>query len=99
MGRETSGAGKPLTRKERYNDARERVLGFSDSVKKECRDSWRAKGKTIGKSSPVNHMTPLEAGGCPTSQKNLVPTDALSPECQAVEKAQTKLQEIGDRAW
>lgn len=99
LGRETSDSGKALSRKERYNDARESVLGFNDSVKKLCRDLWREKGKTISKSSPVNHKTPLEAGGCPIGQGNLVPTDALSPECQTVDKAQTKLQEIGEKAW
>jgi Toxin PAAR-like domain len=88
-----------MERKKRYNTARESVLGFTDHVKTECRDLWRSKGKTIGKSSPVNHMTPLEAGGCPTDQKNLVPSDALSDECKKVDAAQTKLQEIGERAW
>lgn len=85
--------------KEKKNVVREKVLGFTDKVKVECRKQWRAKGKTVGKSSPVNHMTPLSAGGCPTGQKNLVPSDALSPECQAVDKAQTKLQEVVEKAW
>jgi hypothetical protein len=44
-------------------------------------------------------MTPLAAGGCPTSQDNLVPQDALPDECKAVDNAQTKLQEIGFREW
>jgi hypothetical protein len=78
---------------------RENVLGFTDSVKTTCRKNWRDKGHKIGKSSPVNHMTPLAAGGCPTSQKNLIPSDALPAECQAVDAAQTKLQEIGEKAW
>jgi hypothetical protein len=78
---------------------RENVLGFTDSVKKDCREIWRAKGRKIGKSSPVNHMTPLSAGGCPIGQKNLIPSDALSDDCKKVDAAQTKLQEIGEKQW
>lgn len=82
---------------------RESVLEFNNSVKTLCRSTWREKlrekGRTIGKKSPVNHMTPLAAGGCPTSQKNLIPSDALPKECQAVDAAQTKLQEIGFKDW
>lgn len=85
--------------KDQKNHVREKVLGFTDSVKSACRKRWIDKGRKVGKSSPVNHMTPLAAGGCPTSQKNLIPSDALPSECQKVDKAQTKLQEIGEKAW
>jgi hypothetical protein len=81
------------------NYVREKVLGFNDSVKTLCRDRWRDKGKKISKSSPVNHMTPLSAGGCPTSQDNLIPSGALTSQCQKVDDAQTLLQEFGEKRW
>ncbi len=72
-------------------------LGFTNSVKKQSRKEWQDKGHEISKGSPVNHKTPLSAGGCPTSQKNLVPSDALSEECLKVEEAQTRLQDLSNK--
>lgn len=92
-------APEDVPKDKRKNHVRDKVLGFDDSIKTSCRKEWRDKGHKVGKSSPVNHMTPLDAGGCPTSQKNLVPSDALPAECLAVDKAQTKLQEIGETRW
>jgi len=81
------------------NYVRESVLGFTDKVKQESRMRWKMKGRQIPRKSPVNHMTPLAAGGCPTSQENLIPSGALPEECQKVDAAQTKLQEIGETPW
>ncbi|PXX58252.1 protein of unknown function [Pseudomonas sp. LAMO17WK12:I10] len=88
-----------LEEKRKKNYVRENVLGFDNDVKQLCRKLWRDKGHKISKKAPVNHMTPLDAGGCPTSQENLVPSDALPPECLKVDVAQTKLQGIGEKEW
>jgi hypothetical protein len=39
-------------------------------------------GKTIASGEKVNHRTPLAAGGCPSSPKNLVPDSELSADCK-----------------
>jgi hypothetical protein len=79
-------------------------LGFTDGVRNDCLVRYPNKpdGTPIpekndkGEGPKICHKTPLNAGGCPSSQDNLIPKDALTPECQAVDEAQDTLQ--NDRA-
>jgi uncharacterized Zn-binding protein involved in type VI secretion len=43
-------------------------------------------------SSQVNHKTPLAAGGCPTSDTNLIPDPVLEGPCADIEALQTRIQ-------
>lgn len=75
------------------SDSGERArLGFTDGVRNECIRRYKAKGRPCTSGSEVCHKTPLAAGGCPNGPDNLVPKDVLSPECAAVDDAQTRLQ-------
>jgi hypothetical protein len=67
-------------------------LGFTDGVRKESIRRYQAMGRPVSNNSGVAHKTPLAAGGCPSSQDNLIPNEALSAECQGVDAAQTTLQ-------
>lgn len=76
-------------------DKERRKLGFTDGIRNDCLDLNPNKpdGSPIPRDgAKICHKTPLSAGGCPSDQKNLVPYDALSPECQAVDNAQDTLQ-------
>ena len=84
---------KKTNPKPNTSDSGERArLGFTDGVRNECIRSHKAAGRSCKSSSQVCHKTPLSAGGCPNSSGNLVPKDVLSPECAAVDDAQTSLQ-------
>lgn len=74
-------------------------LGFKDSVRRQSIAECRAKGHSVSSSSEVCHKTALAAGGCPSNSKNLIPKDALSPECKEVDDAQTLLQGTASEAW
>jgi len=78
-----------------------RKLGFNDAVRDAClaRHPNKPDGTPIPAKDPITkegpsiaHMTPLSAGGCPISQKNLIPKEALTDECKAVDDAQSTLQ-------
>jgi hypothetical protein len=43
-------------------------------------------------STKINHKTPIDAGGCPTSEENLIPDTMLSGPCREIEDHQTFLQ-------
>lgn len=73
--------------------------GFTEAHRSQCIKDWKAKGFKITNSSPVAHKTPLAAGGCPIDPGNLIPNDALSEECKAIDKAQTDLQGAATEAW
>lgn len=84
---------KKTNPKPNTSDGSERArLGFTDGVRNDCIRSYKAAGRTCSGSSMVCHKTPLAAGGCPNGAGNLVPKDVLSPECAAVDEAQTSLQ-------
>jgi hypothetical protein len=51
-------------------------------------------GSGVNGGSQVNHKTPLDAGGCPVSDANLVPDPVLSGSCREIEDLQTKLQSL-----
>jgi hypothetical protein len=51
-------------------------------------------GSGVNGGSKVNHKTPLDAGGCPVSDANLVPDPVLSGPCREIEDLQTKLQSL-----
>jgi uncharacterized Zn-binding protein involved in type VI secretion len=51
-------------------------------------------GATVPLSSQVDHKTPLDAGGCPVSDTNLIPDPVLSGPCAQIESLQTKLQSL-----
>jgi hypothetical protein len=55
---------------------------------------WRNKGHSIPKNDKVNHKTPADAGGCPFSLQNLVPTAVLQGECLEIEDTQTRIQNM-----
>ncbi len=80
---------------------RENILGFKDSVRQvSIASHTKPDGSPIkAKGETVNHKTPLQAGGCPTNQSNLIPNSALTPECQKVDAAQTKLHDFGEKDW
>jgi hypothetical protein len=46
----------------------------------------------VTESSPVNHKTPIDAGGCPVSSNNLMPDPVLTGPCRRIEELQTRLQ-------
>jgi uncharacterized Zn-binding protein involved in type VI secretion len=84
---------KKTNSKPNTSDSGERArLGFTDGVRNECIRSYKAQGRSCTQGSEVCHKTPLAAGGCPSGPGNLVPKDVLSPECAAVDDAQTSLQ-------
>jgi hypothetical protein len=64
-------------------------------ARKQSIEEWRAKGHTnISDDDKLNHMTPADAGGCPYSSQNLVPTAALKDDCLEIEDTQTRLQNM-----
>ncbi|HYO56798.1 DUF4150 domain-containing protein [Archangium sp.] len=46
----------------------------------------------VSQNAKVNHKTPLDAGGCPISESNLVPDPVLSGPCKEIDDLQTLLQ-------
>lgn len=72
-------------RVEQFNKERKRYL-----------DRYKAANPSSGVTggSKVNHKTPLDAGGCPVSDANLVPDPVLSGPCREIEDLQTKLQSL-----
>lgn len=50
----------------------------------------------VKRSSQVNHKTPLAAGGCPTSDDNLIPDPMLEGPCAEIEALQTRVQSFQD---
>lgn len=46
----------------------------------------------LSQSAQVNHKTPLDAGGCPISEGNLIPDPVLTGSCKEIEELQTRLQ-------
>ncbi|NVB38565.1 hypothetical protein G6O69_12050 [Pseudenhygromyxa sp. WMMC2535] len=51
---------------------------------------------TVTHRSQVNHKTPLAAGGCPTSDANLIPDPVLEGPCADIEALQTRVQSFQD---
>jgi hypothetical protein len=67
---------------------------FTKGVRNKAIADARAKfpGKTIPNGDKVNHITPLDAGGCPVSMDNLIPDGALDPKCKRIDDLQSALQ-------
>ena len=80
---------------------RKNILSFTNGVRNAVIDKHtKPDGSPIRKKGEqVNHKTPLQAGGCPVDDKNLMPNSALSPECQELDQAQTDLHDFGERDW
>jgi len=64
--------------------------GAADDARRLARAKY--PGKDIPDDDTVNHKTPLDAGGCPTSQNNLIPSGALDARCKHLDDLQTVLQ-------
>ncbi|WP_143195570.1 hypothetical protein [Archangium sp. Cb G35] len=65
------------------------------STRKRSIEEWERKlGIKIPDNDKVNHMTPTDAGGCPSSMQNLVPTAVLQGDCLEIENAQTRIQNM-----
>jgi uncharacterized Zn-binding protein involved in type VI secretion len=91
---------KKTNKKPNTSDLKERTkMGFNNTVRNESIRLARERGFQVTGSSPVAHKTPLSAGGCPSSQDNLIPNQALSPECQSLDEAQTLLQSGAALVW
>lgn len=67
---------------------------FTKGVRRQSISEWRSKGHIINDDDKVNHKTPLDAGGCPLSMTNLIPTAALKGECREIEDLQSQLQNM-----
>ena len=65
---------------------------FTKGVQNAANRRAAAKGFTVPKGTKVNHITPLDAGGCPIGDKNLVSDAELSGNCAQIDKLQTALQ-------
>jgi len=67
---------------------------FTTGVRNDAIDAARRRfpDKSIPDDTKVNHMTPLDAGGCPVSDNNTIPHDALDPPCQRIDDLQSALQ-------
>ena len=73
---------------------------FEDKYRDEFVKYWNRKhpDNPIPKGTPIHHMTPLDAGGCPAGGgkdkgfPGLVPDHILSGPCARIEKLQTALQ-------
>jgi hypothetical protein len=76
----------------RAGEARDRQ--FTKGVRRQSISEWRSKGWTIEDNDKVNHKTPLDAGGCPLSMTNLIPTAPLQGDCKEIEDAQSRLQNL-----
>lgn len=79
------------------NQDRGRYLGFNSEFKEAYLAAYdKANGTAISDldsdKREIAHMTPINAGGCPTSPNNLVPKAALDKRCQDVDEIQTTLQ-------
>lgn len=61
-------------------------LGYIRSFKKAHTNS------AVTNKTKINHKTPLDAGGCPVSEMNLIPDTELSGSCRTIEDHQTFLQ-------
>ncbi|WFP62580.1 DUF4150 domain-containing protein [Mesorhizobium sp. WSM4904] len=89
-------AGKPnakdLTHVDILHHVRTKILGVTDSVKNQIiKRDGKGTGQNKGK---VHHMTPIDAGGCPTSPNNLIGEGALAGDCKDINEAQGTLQGI-----
>ncbi|MER9070362.1 DUF4150 domain-containing protein [Mesorhizobium sp. M0185] len=83
---------KDLIHVDILHHVRTKILGITDSVKKAIiKRDGKGTGTNTGK---VHHMTPIDAGGCPNSPKNLIGQGALSGECDKINEAQGTLQGI-----
>jgi len=80
---------------------RTNILGFTDGVRSAVIDKHtKPDGSPIKKKGEqVNHKTPLQAGGCPVHEDNLIPNSALEDDCKKVDAAQTKLHDFGEQDW
>ncbi|MGH8502234.1 MAG: DUF4150 domain-containing protein [Gammaproteobacteria bacterium] len=71
--------------------ARDEVTkGVKNAIRAEARLTF--PGRHIPDDDQVNHMTPLDAGGCPISPHNMIPDGALSEECLRIDRLQGALQ-------
>jgi hypothetical protein len=68
---------------------------YTSGIRNASIREYKNKGYAVrSNNSSVAHKTPLEAGGCPISPKNLVPNDVIDaqgPPCTDIEAAQTLL--------
>jgi hypothetical protein len=71
-----------------------REIEFTDGVRNAALAAARDKfpDKNIPPNDQVNHMTPLDAGGCPKSVNNMIPDGALSEKCRTIDRLQGALQ-------
>jgi hypothetical protein len=49
-------------------------------------------GRPVPESTPIHHTTPLDAGGCPIGEGNLVSDAELEGSCRRIDQMQTALQ-------
>ena len=56
------------------------------------RRAAEALGQDVPNATPVHHITPLDAGGCPISLDNLVSDAELQGSCKRIDDLQTALQ-------
>lgn len=101
MTRSLSGIVPDENKKKAKQHYREKILGFTDGVRNAAIEAHKTPaGDPIKKKGEqVNHMTPLQAGGCPIHLNNLMPDSALPPECQKLDRAQTTLHDFGEKDW
>jgi uncharacterized Zn-binding protein involved in type VI secretion len=75
-----------------------RDLGYTEQFGQDFKREWdrvhgtNTAGMGGGHQNRNNHMTPLNAGGCPTGTGNIIPHQALSPACQQLDDIQSDLQ-------
>ncbi|NTX41325.1 DUF4150 domain-containing protein [Myxococcus sp. CA033] len=67
---------------------------FSRRIRYDSIKEWKNRGYIIDDEDKVNHKTPLDAGGCPLSMQNLVPTEVLEGDCLEIEDLQTRIQNM-----
>ncbi len=79
------------------------ALGFDAAFRNGYRQAYDAANGTDlvnqaannpGDQNRINHRTPLDAGGCPTSNGNLIPHPVLSADCQAIDDIQGRFQGV-----
>jgi hypothetical protein len=66
---------------------------FADEVRDEANKRAASKlGRPVPLKTKVNHITPLDAGGCPKGSGNTVSDAELSGPCKKIDDLQTALQ-------
>lgn len=64
-------------------------------VESDVRRDAKAKYPGAPTGGDIAHMTPVDAGGCPVSTKNMIPKNTMErPECKRIDDLQTCLQGV-----